>query len=41
MDVAVIEVSQDENAYVLPVEISEDALDYFSFDDIMRLAWTP
>ena len=39
MDVAVIEVSQDENAYVLPVEISEDALDYFSFDDIMRLAY--
>lgn len=39
MDVAVIEVSQDENAYVLPVEISEEALDYFSFDDIMRLAY--
>ena len=27
MDVAVIEVSQDENAYVLPVEISEEALE--------------
>lgn len=39
MDVAVIEVSQDENAHVLPVEISEEALDYFSFDDIMRLAY--
>lgn len=34
MDVAVIEVSQDENAYVLPVEISEEALDYkCSFDN--------
>lgn len=39
MDVAVIEVSQDECAYVLPVEISEEALNYFSFDDIMRLAY--
>lgn len=39
MDVAVIEVSQDENAYVLPLEISEEELDYFSFDDIMRLAY--
>ena len=39
MDVAVIEISQDENAYVFPVVISEEALDYFSFDDIMRLAY--
>lgn len=39
MDVAVLEISQDENAYVLPVVISEEALDYFSYDDIMRLAY--
>lgn len=39
MDVAVLEISQDENAYVLPVEISEEALAYSSFDDIMRLAY--
>ncbi len=39
IDIAVIEIGQDENAYVLPVEISEEALDYFSFDDIMRLAY--
>lgn len=25
MDIAVLEINQDENAYVLPVEISEEA----------------
>ncbi len=39
MDAAVIEVSQDKNADILSVELLEDALEYFSFDDIMRLAY--
>lgn len=39
MDVAVLEISQDENAYVLPVVVAEEALSYFTYDDMTRLAY--
>ena len=39
MKTAVFEISEDENAYVLPVAISEEALDYYTFDDLAKLAY--
>lgn len=39
MDVAVIEIGQDEGPYVLPVTIARESLEYFSFDDLMHLAY--
>ena len=39
METAVFEIGEDESAYVLPVEISEEALDYYSFDDLAKLAY--
>lgn len=38
-EVAVVEISKDEGAYVQPVVINEDILYYFSFDDIMKLSY--
>lgn len=39
METAVFEISEDEGAYVLPVAISEEALDYYTFDDLTKLAY--
>lgn len=39
METAVFEISEDETAYVLPVGISEEALNYYSFDDLAKLAY--
>lgn len=39
METAVVEISQDESAYVQPIFISEEALDYYSFDDIAKIAY--
>ena len=39
METAVFEISEDEGAYVLPVAISEEALDYYSFDDLAKIAY--
>lgn len=39
METAVFEISEDEDAYVLPVAISGEALDYYSFDDLAKLAY--
>lgn len=39
METAVIEIGEDENGYILPIAISEEALDYFGFDDIAKLAY--
>ncbi len=39
METAVFEIGEDESAYILPVEISEEALDYYSFDDLAKLAY--
>ena len=39
METAVFEISEDEGAYVLPVVISEEALDYYSFDDLAKIAY--
>ncbi len=39
METAVFEISEDEKAYVLPVSISEEALDYYSLDDLAKLAY--
>lgn len=39
METAIIEIGQDEEPYINPVIISEDALDYFSYDDIAKLSY--
>ena len=39
MDTAVIEIGEDENSYILPIAISEEALDYYTFDDLAKLAY--
>lgn len=39
LDVAVIEIGQDEVPYVTPVSINEDALYYYSLDDIAKIAY--
>ena len=39
MKTAVFEISEDEAAYVLPVSINEDALNYYTFDDLAKLAY--
>lgn len=39
METAVFEISEDESAYVLPVAISEEAVDYYTFDDLAKLAY--
>lgn len=39
METAVIEIGEDENAYILPIAISEEALDYYTFDNLARLAY--
>lgn len=39
METAVFEISEDEEAYILPVAISEEALDYYTLDDLAKLAY--
>ena len=39
MEAAVFEISEDEGAYVLPAAISEEALDYYTLDDLAKLAY--
>lgn len=39
METAVFEISEDEGAYVFPVAISEEALDYYTLDDLAKLAY--
>ncbi|MBE7065313.1 MAG: hypothetical protein E7384_05835 [Ruminococcaceae bacterium] len=39
METAVFEISEDEHAYVLPVGINEEALDYYTLDDLAKLAY--
>lgn len=39
IEIAVVEISKDEKAYVQPIVINEDVLYYFSFDDIMKLSY--
>lgn len=39
METAVVEISQDEEPYIQPVFISEEALDYFNYDDIAKLSY--
>lgn len=39
METAVIEISQDEELYIQPVFISEEALDYLNYDDIAKLSY--
>ena len=39
MDTAVFEIGEDEQAYVRPVAISEETLDYYSFDDLIKIAY--
>ena len=39
METAVVEISQDEDVYIQPVFISEEALDYFDFDNIAKLSY--
>ena len=39
METAVFEISEDEDAYVFPVAISKKALDYYTHDDLAKLAY--
>lgn len=39
METAVFEISEDEGAYILPVAISKEAIDYYTFDDLAKLAY--
>lgn len=39
METAVFEISQDEEAYVFPIAISEETMDYYSFDDLAKLTY--
>lgn len=39
METAVFEISEDEGGYILPVAISEETLDYYTFDDLAKLAY--
>jgi hypothetical protein len=39
METTVIEISQDEEPYIQPVFISEEALDYLNYDDIAKLSY--
>lgn len=39
METAVIEIGQDEEPYILPHYINEEALDYFTCDDIAKLSY--
>lgn len=39
METAVIEIGEDENAYILPIAINEETLDYYTFDDLAKLAY--
>lgn len=39
METAVIEISEDETAFIQPIYINEEALDYYSFDDIVKLGY--
>ncbi|WP_412096821.1 hypothetical protein [Beduini sp.] len=39
METAVVEISQDEEAYVQPIFINEEALYYFNYDDIAKLSY--
>lgn len=39
METAIIEISQDEEPYIQPIFISEEALDYMSYDDIAKISY--
>jgi hypothetical protein len=39
METAIVEISQDEEPYIQPVFISEEALDYLNYDDIAKLSY--
>lgn len=39
LETAVFEISEDEHAYVFPVEINEEALDYYTLDDLAKLSY--
>lgn len=39
METAVVEITEDEAAFIQPIFINEESLDYYSFDDITKLAY--
>lgn len=39
METAVFEIGEDEGAYILPVAINEEVLEYCTFDDLAKLAY--
>ena len=39
METAVFEIGEDEGAYILPVAINEEVLEYYTFDDLAKLAY--
>lgn len=39
MDIAVIEIGQDEEAYLLPIAVNEEALNFYNFNDIARISF--
>ena len=39
LDVAVIEIGQDETPYISPIAINDDVLYYYTFDDIAKISY--
>lgn len=39
IETAVFEIGEDEGAYILPVAINEEVLEYYTFDDLAKLAY--
>ncbi len=39
MEAAIVEISQDEVAYIQPVFINIETLDYFTFDDLAKISY--
>lgn len=39
METAVFEIGEDEGAYILPVAINEEVLDYYSLDDLAKIVY--
>lgn len=39
METAIVEIGQDEGAFILPISINKEALNYFNYDDIAKLSY--
>ena len=39
MEIAVFEISEDDEAYALPIAISEKCLEYYTLDSLAKLSY--